>query len=178
MHFPANAGLIFLTDKLTNDRYLVDTGRPAQRAASRAALCPLVWVRRGGVPALQSLYDGPYAVLHCGPPALSPSESGHGTRWLPSAALRPAWQWTPCLAARVSVADRRAHAQAVLPQPSASRFQTCWFLHLLLLRHCHETVPEPFSYPARRFLHARDQLRLHSLHRRRTRPVNGHCPRG
>jgi hypothetical protein len=25
MHFPANAGLIFLTDELTNDRYLVDT---------------------------------------------------------------------------------------------------------------------------------------------------------
>ncbi len=26
MHFPANAGLIFLTDELTNNRYLVDTG--------------------------------------------------------------------------------------------------------------------------------------------------------
>jgi hypothetical protein len=26
MHFSANAGLIFLTDELTNDRYLVDTG--------------------------------------------------------------------------------------------------------------------------------------------------------
>ncbi len=26
MHFPANAGLIFLTDDLTHDRYLVDTG--------------------------------------------------------------------------------------------------------------------------------------------------------
>jgi hypothetical protein len=26
MHFPANAGLTFLTDELTNDRYLVDTG--------------------------------------------------------------------------------------------------------------------------------------------------------
>jgi hypothetical protein len=26
MHFPANAGLSFLTDELTNDRYLVDTG--------------------------------------------------------------------------------------------------------------------------------------------------------
>jgi hypothetical protein len=26
MHFPANAGLIFLTDELTNDKYLVDTG--------------------------------------------------------------------------------------------------------------------------------------------------------
>jgi hypothetical protein len=26
MHFPANAGLMFLTDELTNDRYWVDTG--------------------------------------------------------------------------------------------------------------------------------------------------------
>jgi hypothetical protein len=26
MHYLANAGLIFLTDELTNDRYLVDTG--------------------------------------------------------------------------------------------------------------------------------------------------------
>jgi hypothetical protein len=26
MHFPVDAGLIFLTDKLTNDRFLVDTG--------------------------------------------------------------------------------------------------------------------------------------------------------
>jgi hypothetical protein len=26
MHFPANAGLIFLTDYLNNDRYLVDNG--------------------------------------------------------------------------------------------------------------------------------------------------------
>jgi hypothetical protein len=26
MHFPANASLIFLTDKSTSDRYLVDTG--------------------------------------------------------------------------------------------------------------------------------------------------------
>jgi hypothetical protein len=26
MHFPVNAGLMFLTDELTNDRYLVDTG--------------------------------------------------------------------------------------------------------------------------------------------------------
>ncbi len=26
MHFPANAGLIYLPDEVTNDRYLVDTG--------------------------------------------------------------------------------------------------------------------------------------------------------
>jgi hypothetical protein len=40
------------------------------------------------------------------------------------------------------------------------------------------TVPEPFSYPARRFLHTRDRRRLHSLHRHGTRLVNGHRPRG
>ncbi len=26
MHFPTNSGTIFLTDELTNDKYLVDTG--------------------------------------------------------------------------------------------------------------------------------------------------------
>jgi hypothetical protein len=93
---------------------------------------PLVWVRRGGlVPPLQPLYDGLYAVLHRGP-APSPSESGRGTRWLPSAAA----------------ADRGARAQGVLPQPSGSRFQTRWSLHLPLLRRRHETVLEPF--PTRR----------------------------
>jgi hypothetical protein len=30
MHFPANAGLIFLTGELTNDRFLVDTGATLQ----------------------------------------------------------------------------------------------------------------------------------------------------
>jgi hypothetical protein len=63
-------------------------------------------------------------------------------------------------------------------RPSRSRFQTRWFLHLPLLRHRHRTVPEPFSYPARRFLHAWDRLHLHSLHRCGTCPVNGHRPRG
>jgi hypothetical protein len=110
-------------------------------------------------------------------PAPSPSESGRGTRWPPSVASRPAQQWMPCLAARDAEADRRVCAQAVLPQPSGSRFQTRWFLHLRPGR-CHKTVPEPFSYQARRFLHARDQQRIHSLHRRGTRPVNRHRLRG
>jgi hypothetical protein len=78
----------------------------------------------------------------------------------------------------VAAAECRARAQAVLPQLCQSRFQTHWFLHLPLLRSRHATVLEPFSYPARRFLHAPDQWCLHSLHRRGTRPVNGHCPRG
>jgi hypothetical protein len=95
----------------------------------------------------------------------------------PSAASRLARPRTPRLAARVAAADRRVRTQAVLPQPRGSRFQTCWFLHLPL-RRCHETVPEPFSYPARRFLHARDRRRHHRCHRRSTRPVNGHRHRG
>ncbi len=110
-------------------------------------------------------------------PAPSPSESSRGTRWSPSAALRPAGQRMPCLAPRVAVADHWACAQAVLQQPSGSRFQTRWFLHLLLPR-CHVMVPEPFSYPARRFLHTQDRRRLHFLHRRGTHPVNGHRPKG
>jgi hypothetical protein len=111
-------------------------------------------------------------------PAPSPSESGRGTRWLPSAALRLARLRAPHLAARVAAADHWALAQAVLPQPSGSRFQTRWFLHLLLHRRRHATVPEPYSYLARRFLHTRDWWRLHSLHRSGTRPVSRHCPRG
>jgi hypothetical protein len=111
-------------------------------------------------------------------PTPLPSESGRGTRWSPSAALRLAWPRTPRLAARVAAADRQARAQAVLPQPSGSRFQTCWSLHLLLLRRHHATVSELFSYPARRFLHTRDRRHLHTLHRCGTRLINGHRPRG
>ncbi len=36
----------------------------------------------------------------------------------------------------------------------------------------------PFSYPVRRFLHAWDRRHLHSLHKRCTHPVSGHCPSG
>ncbi len=139
---------------------------------------PLVWVRRG-------VWFHPFSCSMTAPtrscaaaPAPSPSESGRGTRWLPSAALRPARPRTPRLAAPVAAADRRARAQVVLPQPSGSHSQTRWSLHLPLLRRRHVTVPEPFSYPARRFLHARDRRRLHSLHRHGTRLVNGHRPRG
>ncbi len=110
-------------------------------------------------------------------PAPSPSESGRGTRWLPSATSRLARPQTPRLAARVTAADHRVRTQAVLPQPSGSHSQTRWFLHLHLWRR-HETVPEPFSYPARRFLHPRDWRRLHRCHRRGTRPINGHCHGG
>jgi hypothetical protein len=65
-------------------------------------------------------------------PAPSPSESGRGMRWLPSAVLRLARPRTPRLAARVAAADHRARAKAVLPQPSGSCIQTHWFLRLLL----------------------------------------------
>ncbi len=132
---------------------------------------PLVWIHQGGViPPLQLLYDGPYTVQSLGPTP-SPSESGPRMRSSPSAASRLARPRTPRLAACVAAADHRVCTQAVLPQPSGSRFQTRWFLHLPP-RHCHETVPKPFSYPARRFLHARDRWRLHRCHRRGNCPTN------
>jgi hypothetical protein len=111
-------------------------------------------------------------------PTPSPSETGCGTKWSLSAVLRLARPWTPCLAACVAAADHRARAQTVLPQPSGSRFQTHWLLCLLLHRCRHETVPEPFSYLVRRFLHARDRQCLHSLLRCATHPISGHGPRG
>jgi hypothetical protein len=111
---------------------------------------PLVWVCRGGIiPPLQPFYDGPNAVLRRRSRSFT-IQVGSGTRSFPSAASRPAQQWTPSLAARVAVADRWVRAQAVLPQPSGSHFRTYWYLHLPL-QCCLETVPERFSYPARRF---------------------------
>ncbi len=59
-----------------------------------------------------------------------------------------------------------------------SHFKTRCYLHLPLLWRSLATVPEPFSYPARRFLHAWNRWHLYSLHRHGTRPVNGHRPRG
>jgi hypothetical protein len=110
-------------------------------------------------------------------PAPSLSESGLGTRSSPSATSRPARQRSLSLAARVAVADHWVCAQAVLPQPSGSRFQSRFYLHLPF--RCHlETVPELFSYPARRFLHAQDWRPHHRIHRSGTRPVNRHRHRG
>ncbi len=64
-------------------------------------------------------------------PAPSPFESGHGMRSSPSAASRPARQQTLSLAAHIAGADCPVCA---LPQPSGSRFQTRWYLHLPLRR--------------------------------------------
>jgi hypothetical protein len=89
-----------------------------------------------------------------GGPAPSPSGSGRGTRSSPSAASRPARKRMPHLAVCDATAIRRASDLAVPPPRTGSRLQTRLFLHLLLWCR-QETVPEPFSYLARRFLHAR-----------------------
>jgi hypothetical protein len=110
-------------------------------------------------------------------PAPSPSKLGPKMRSSPSAASSPARQQTPSLATHVAAADRPVRAQADLPQPSGSCFQTRWYLHLPLWP-CLEMVPEPFSYPARRFSHAWDRRRHHRFHRSGTRPVNEHHHKG
>ncbi len=138
---------------------------------------PLVWVRRGGViPPLQPLYNGPYAVLCRGPRSFT-IWVGSWDKVIAVNCLKACTAADATLAACVAAADRWVRTQAVLMQPSGSRFQTRWFLHLLLWRR-HKMVPEPFSYPVRRFLHARDRRRHHRCHRRSTRPVNEHCNRG
>ncbi len=53
--------------------------------------------------------------------------------------------------------------------------ESSWFL---LVSGEGSTVPFTFSYLARRFLHAWDWRRLHSLHRWGTCPVSVHPPRG
>jgi hypothetical protein len=68
---------------------------------------------------------------------------------MPAATSSLAWLRTPSLAVHVATADCRVRAQAASLQPNGSRFQTRWFLHVLTWRR-HKTVPEPFSYPARR----------------------------
>jgi hypothetical protein len=105
-------------------------------------------------------------------PAPSLSGSGRETRSSPLAALRRARPRTPRPAVRVAAADRRASAQAVPPRPSGCRSHTPWSLHLQRRRR--ETVPEPFSYPARRFLHARDRRRHQRLHSSGIRRASGH----
>jgi hypothetical protein len=138
---------------------------------------PLIWVRRGGViPPLQLPNDGPYAVLHRGPRSFT-IQVGSRDEVIAVSRLKACMAADAMPAARVATADSRVFTQPVLPQPSESHLQTRWFLRLLHQRH-HKMVPETFSYLARRFLHARDRRRLHSLHRHGTPPINGYRPRG
>jgi hypothetical protein len=98
-------------------------------------------------------------------PASSPYESGRGTRWSPSAALKPAWLRMPCR-------GRPLGSRPGGPAPTKR------FLHLLLIRRHHKRSRSRFPTRQRRFLHTRYRRRLHSLHRCSTCPVNGHHPRG
>jgi hypothetical protein len=59
----------------------------------------------------------------------------------------------PTLAAREAAADRKVRALGGLAATKRVSIQTRWFLCLPLRQH-YKTVPEPFSYLARRFLNA------------------------
>jgi hypothetical protein len=124
---------------------------------------PLVWVHRGGlVLPLQPLYNEPYAVLRCGPHSLT-IRVGSRDKVVAVSHLKA------CMAADATLGSprRRGRPPDLHPGgPAAIKqvsFSDLWFLHLLF-RCRHETVPKPFSYLARRFLHARDQRRHHRCH--------------
>ncbi len=141
----------------------------------------------GSVVPLSTLSTTAPMLSSAGDPAPSPSSWGSERISLPWAASRRAWPWTPCLAALDTAADHRAQArwQQQLPPaqevqllPSASRFQTRWFLHHSS-RISRESAGEPFfSYPAGRFLHAPGWQVHRSLHKGSPRSARGNHLRG
>jgi hypothetical protein len=128
---------------------------------------PLVWVCR----------DGPYAVLRRGPCSFT-------IRVRARDKVVAISRLKACTAVDTTPGSphHRGRPRGSRPGgPAATKrvsYSDQWFLHLLLPWRRHKTVLEPFSYLVRRFLHARDRWHLHSLHRRGTRLVNKHCPRG
>jgi hypothetical protein len=77
---------------------------------------------------------------------------------------------------RLGLAQRRGSSSPPTPfqlLPNRSCSPTCWFLHHRS-RSCLESTSEPFfSYPEGRFLQARGQQLLRSLHKGGTRSASG-----
>ncbi len=78
-------------------------------------------------------------------------------------------RWGHRWASAQAGAQRSCHHQAGLC------FQTRWFLHLLLHRHCQAMVQELFFWLWTGFLHALDKRRHPCLHCSGTRTVSSHC---
>jgi hypothetical protein len=112
-------------------------------------------------------------------PAPSPSESGLGTRWSLSAALRPAWQGMPRLAARVTPADCRLSSPGT---PAATKRVS--FSDPLVSSPSSSSSAPPRDSPETVFLPGKEVF-AHpgpaapsQPPQTGTRPVNGHRPRG
>jgi hypothetical protein len=136
---------------------------------------PLVWVRQGiVVPPLQPLYDGPYTVLRRGPCSFT-IRVGSRDEVVAVSHLKA------CTAADATPGNPRRRGRPPGSRPGGLA-TTKWvsFSDPLVSSPSPSLalVPKLFSYPARRFLHARDRRRLRRIHRRSIRPVSGHRPRG
>ncbi len=157
-------------------RHNSSTDLPSELPAELLS-APLVWVRCGDlVPPLQLLYDGPYAVLGRGPCSFT-IRVGLRDEVVAVSHLKAC---TAADATPGSLRHRSRPPDSHPGGPAATKrvsFSYPLDLHLLFKRR-HETVPELFSYPARRFLHAWDRRCHHKCHRRGTRPINGHRYRG
>jgi hypothetical protein len=139
---------------------------------------PLVWVCQGGlVPPLQPLYDDPYAVLRHSPRSFT-IRVGSRDEVVAVSRLKA------CTAADATPGSphRRGRPPGSCPGGLAATKRVS-FSDLLVSSPSSSSAPPldgpgTVSYPVRRFLHARDRWRLHSLHRHSTRLINGHRPRG
>jgi transposase InsO family protein len=156
-------------------RHNSSTDLPSELPAKLLS-APFIWVHWGGlVPPLQPLYNSPYAVLRRGPRSFT-IRVGSRDEVVAISSLKA------CTAADATPGSPHHRVRPPGPHPGgpAATKQVSFsdpFLHILIRRR-HETVPEPFSYPARRFLHTRDWQCHHRCHRRGTHPVNGHRHRG
>jgi hypothetical protein len=157
-------------------RHNSSTDLPSELPAELLS-APLVWVHRGGlVPPLQRLYDGPYAVLHSGPGSFT-IRVGSRDKVVAISRLKA------CTAADATPGSLRRHGRLPGSHPG-SHAATKWVLFSDPLVSSPSfpvpprDVPESFSYPVRRFLHARDRQHHHRCHRSGSRPVNRHRHRG
>ncbi len=110
-------------------------------------------------------------------PAPSPSESGQEMRSLLSATSRPAWQQTPRLAACNATADHWVRARRSCRNQAGLIFRRAG-IYTFFPGTASKRSGTVFLPGEEVFAHLGPQQRLHSLHRRCTRPINGHRQRG
>ncbi len=115
------------------------------------------------VPPLHRPYNGPYAVLRCGPCSFT-IRVGSWDKIISDSRLKACTEADATPGSPQCSGGLSGNRPGGPAAPSGSRFQNRWFLHLPLLRCCKATVQEPFFWSWTGFLHTLDWWRHPSLH--------------
>jgi hypothetical protein len=155
-------------------RHNSSTDLPSELPAELLS-APLIWVRRGSlVPPLQPLYDGPYAVLRRGPRSFT-IRVGSRSEVVFVSRLKA------CTAATPGSQRRCGRLPGSHPGSlDATKWVSFSAGPFTFLFSGADTRRSQNRFPTRRggFCMPGNRWRLHSLHRRGTRLVNGYRPRG